>query len=689
MAFLGISLLFLCMINPVSAVGIFRNSLGNWYLDYNNTGVIDKTLHFGVAGDIPVIGDWDGKGNDGAAVFRPSTGYWYFDYNLDGIVDKSFRYGGISDQVIAGDWDGNGIDGIAIFRNTTGYWYFDYNLDGIVDKSFRYGGISDRIIVGDWQGTGRDGIAIFRPSTGYWYFDYNLDGIVDKSFRYGGISDRIIVGDWQGTGRDGIAIFRPSTGYWYFDDNLDGIVDRSFRYGGAPDEIVKGDWQGTGRDGIAIFRPSTGYWYFDYNLDGTVDRSFRYGGSNDRIVVGKWNSVSAPVADFTADRRSGTAPLTVTFTDQSNGTAPLTYAWDFTSDYEEDSNNANPTFTYTTPGTYTVTLTATNIAGSDSEVKNGYITVLEVPAPPEAGFTSNKRSGAAPLTVRFTDTSGGSSPMTYAWNFGDGVTSNSQNPTHSYSQTGTYTVTLRATNSFGTDVATRSGYITVTEGQPGGSHAGIALTFDDNYIVQWYAIRPMLQQYNAHATFFVSNFGSLDEDQIEMLRTLQADGHEIGFHGLYHTEARTYLQNHTVQQYLDYDIIPGLNQMRAAGFDPVDFAYPGGSDTPAATQALEGYFGHVRDTYYGWDETIYYSHDSNQAFIAGIGIDDRTYGNSINDIYNGISRTQEDNTVLITYGHEPVRNVTGDYQTSYDRLDKILKYASDNNVQFYTIRELT
>jgi peptidoglycan/xylan/chitin deacetylase (PgdA/CDA1 family) len=245
-----------------------------------------------------------------------------------------------------------------------------------------------------------------------------------------------------------------------------------------------------------------------------------------------------------------------------------------------------------------------------------------------------------------------------------------------------------ATNSLGTDTVTRTGYVTVTEGLPGGSPAGIAITFDDQTVDDWYAIRGMLQQYNAHATFFVSNFGTLDQGQINMLRTLQTDGNEIGFHGLYHTEAAPYLQSHTVQDYLDYEIIPGIALMRDAGLEPSDFAYPGGSDTPSATEALQGYFGHVRDTYYNFDDTVYYTCGSNQAFIAGVGLDE-SYGNSINDYYNGISKAQDEDKVLIVYGHRPVLNVTGDYQTSYDRLGKILKYASDNNVKFYTMRELT
>ncbi len=44
----------------------------------------------------------------------------------------------------------------------------------------------------------------------------------------------------------------------------------------------------------------------------------------------------------------------------------------------------------------------------------------------------------------------------------------------------------------------------------------------------------------------------------------------------------------------------------------------------------------MRDTYYDWDETIYYEYGSDTAYIAGIGIDDNTYGNSMTDIYNGI-----------------------------------------------------
>ena len=88
----------------------------------------------------------------------------------------------------------------------------------------------------------------------------------------------------------------------------------------------------------------------------------------------------APVAAFTSDVQSGTAPLTVNFTDASTNT-PASWAWDFDNNGVVDSTAQNPSHIYTAAGTYTVKLTATNAGGSDDEVKTNYITVASpVPA---------------------------------------------------------------------------------------------------------------------------------------------------------------------------------------------------------------------------------------------------------------------------------------------------------------------
>ncbi|HQE85183.1 MAG TPA: PKD domain-containing protein, partial [Methanolinea sp.] len=124
----------------------------------------------------------------------------------------------------------------------------------------------------------------------------------------------------------------------------------------------------------------------------------------------------------------------------------------------------NPTHTYTNPGTYTVTLTVTNSCGN-SATKSASITVSPCP-PVTAQFSANVTTGYAPLTVQFTDLSTSGVPITsWLWNFGDGSTSTSKNPTHTYTNPGTYTVTLKAWNSCGNS-ATKSASITVSPCPP-------------------------------------------------------------------------------------------------------------------------------------------------------------------------------------------------------------------------------
>jgi len=87
----------------------------------------------------------------------------------------------------------------------------------------------------------------------------------------------------------------------------------------------------------------------------------------------------APTADFAADPVSGPAPLAVQFTDTSVG-SPTSWEWDFRDDGVVDSTEQSPEFTYSDPGTYTVTLTVANALGGDSETKTNLVTVGETSA---------------------------------------------------------------------------------------------------------------------------------------------------------------------------------------------------------------------------------------------------------------------------------------------------------------------
>lgn len=164
--------------------------------------------------------------------------------------------------------------------------------------------------------------------------------------------------------------------------------------------------------------------------------------------------INIPRAVFTADRTQGGTPLTVNFADESTG-APTSWQWDF-----GDGTTAtarNPSHQYTTPGSFTVTLTVSNANGQDTTVKNGY--VVTTPAP-VADFRADRQAGKAPFVVRFTDLSKGS-PTAWSWDFGDGTGSEEQNPSHIYMNEGTYMVRLTVSNPFGSDTVTLSGDKTV------------------------------------------------------------------------------------------------------------------------------------------------------------------------------------------------------------------------------------
>ena len=82
------------------------------------------------------------------------------------------------------------------------------------------------------------------------------------------------------------------------------------------------------------------------------------------------------------------------------------------------------------------------------------------PGPPTADFTANPTSGTAPLAVSFTDTSIGS-PSSWSWDFGDGSSSTQQNPTHTYTSAGNYTVKLTVANTSGSNTKQQSNFINV------------------------------------------------------------------------------------------------------------------------------------------------------------------------------------------------------------------------------------
>ncbi len=156
-----------------------------------------------------------------------------------------------------------------------------------------------------------------------------------------------------------------------------------------------------------------------------------------------------PIANFTVNPDSGCLPLTVTFVNSS--TVGATYAWNFGAGAAPATSAvfAPPAVTYSTAGIKTITLTVTRNGCSATHTD----TVIVTPRPVVA-FTALPASGCAPLTVAINNTTATVGGETWSWTFGDGNTSNVQNPgSHVYPNPGpgtlVFNIKLVVDNGFG------------------------------------------------------------------------------------------------------------------------------------------------------------------------------------------------------------------------------------------------
>ena len=268
-----------------SQIGVFRPptpvgaALGVFALDSNGNNAFDATdkfRFFGLAGDTPVAGDWDGTGIVRLAVFRcPAVGVcsWYIDLNNNGQWDGTFggdaiySFGLPGDKPVVGDWTGDGKSKIGVMRCPAAgvcTWYLDLGNKHTYDPAtvgiYSYGLAGDQPAVGNWAGIVSGGgspvdqIGIVRCGAGpcFWSVDLNGDGVFQVNeqnvFNFGLTGDIPVVGNWNGNGttsRKRIGVFRPATGQWVFDTNGNGqfdVTDQFVSFGLPGDLPVVGFW---------------------------------------------------------------------------------------------------------------------------------------------------------------------------------------------------------------------------------------------------------------------------------------------------------------------------------------------------------------------------------------------------------------------------------------------------------------
>lgn len=204
------------------------------------------------------------------------------------------------------------------------------------------------------------------------------------------------------------------------------------------------------------------YWATDGAYD--VKLVVQKGNSLDSITKTQYIHIrqpeTIPVADFSYDRDTIFRNDTIQFSNQSSPNTKL-LRWTFTQGSPGASTEQNPRVRYPLKGQYTVSLSALNIAGSNTKTAVKAITVLERFAP-TANFTGNKNQIMPGESIQFSDLSTGG-PTSWTWTFEGGEPSSStvKNPVVTYANEGTFSVTLKVKNNFGESELVKEDFITV------------------------------------------------------------------------------------------------------------------------------------------------------------------------------------------------------------------------------------
>jgi len=199
-----------------------------------SSGPPDATFTYGQAGDVPLVGDWNGDGTTGIGVRRGRT-FILRNPPSAGAPDLIFDWGRADDVPFTGAWNGDGRTGVGIKRGRT--WFLKNRLDASPHEvQFDWGRPEDLPITGDWNGDGRTGVGIKRGRT--WFLKNRLDASPHEvQFDWGRPDDIAVTADWDGSGRTGVAIVRDTR--WYLKTRLDASGhDRELTFGLAGDRFL-------------------------------------------------------------------------------------------------------------------------------------------------------------------------------------------------------------------------------------------------------------------------------------------------------------------------------------------------------------------------------------------------------------------------------------------------------------------
>lgn len=181
---------------------------GVWMFHLSSGYVVPR--YWGVAGDLPVSGDFDGDGVNDIAVYRPNDddiySRWYIIRSSDTYA-RVIQWGLSWDNPVPADYNGDGWTDFAVFRPGEAMWYIMDARSETFYRSEQWGLPNDIPSSADFNSDGRADKIVWRPSNGYWFV--NSSSGLDSATQWGLTGDIPVAGRYSGDSIS-FAVFRPS-----------------------------------------------------------------------------------------------------------------------------------------------------------------------------------------------------------------------------------------------------------------------------------------------------------------------------------------------------------------------------------------------------------------------------------------------------------------------------------------------
>ncbi len=217
---------------------------------------------------------------------------------------------------------------------------------------------------------------------------------------------------------------------------------------------------------------------------------------------------------------------------------------------------------------------------------------------------------------------------------------------------------------------------------------GIALTFDDDRIDNWYQYLPFLDSFGVKATFYVCKYNRFTPEQKQKLSVIQNHGHEIAFHSLNHYNMPDYVYKYkyTLDELINNEVVAGLNLMNRDGFYPVTFAYPYGAHNDIIDKKLMRYFKSVRALNGTSDFAKSLAPTQKNDLLFGLGID-KSSKRTDESVLQLIKSAADNSNCAIFVAHDI--NTSIKLSVTKERLRKMFTHVNQLGLQYYTISEIS